>query len=90
MPVALATLLGMEFSAYSPDYHDLLSPLQPTFDDGVMGVNQRIRGINRLNNLPSPNLAYPVHRCKGKHGKYCTQYPLLHDGKSGYNQIATI
>lgn len=80
MPVVLATLPGINLAAYSPEYHDLLIPLQPQFDDAVMDVNHRIRGINRLNNLHTLNLAYPVHRCKGKRGKYRSQYSLLHDG----------
>lgn len=80
MPVALATLPGIHFATYSPEYHDLLSPLQSSFDNVIVEVNHRIRGLNRLNNLPTPNLAYPIHRCKGKRGKYRTQYSLLRDG----------
>lgn len=80
MPVVLATVPGMDFAVYSPEYYDLLLPLQSSFDEAVTEINLRIRGINRLNNLSTLNLAYPVHRCKGKHGKYRTQYTLLHDG----------
>lgn len=78
MPVALATLPGIDLAVYSPEY--LLRSLQSSFDDPVREVNLRILGINRLNNLQPLNLAYPVHRCKGKHGKYRTQYTLLYDG----------
>lgn len=79
MPVVLATLPGIDLAAYSPEYHNLLSLLQSLVDDVVMSVNLRIRGINRLNNLRTLNLAYPVHRCKGKCGKYRSQYSLLHE-----------
>lgn len=80
MPVVLASLPGMDLAAYSPDYRDLLLPLQDSIDNAITEINLRIRGINRLNNLQTLNLAYPVHRCKGRNGRYRTQYSLLFDG----------
>lgn len=80
LPVVLATLPGMDLTRYSPEYHELLAPLQHIFDDAITSINKQIRGINRLNNLRSLNLAYPVHWCKGKRGLYRNQYSLLHDG----------
>lgn len=79
-PVILATLAGMDFSAYSPNYADLLHPLQKSFNKAVIEVNGQIRGINRLASLDTINLAYPIHRCKGKGGRYATQFSYLHDG----------
>lgn len=79
-PVILASLPGMDLSAYSPGYRDLLSPLQASLDTAITKINLRIRGLNRLNNVRTLNLAYPIHRCKGKNGRYRTQYSLLFDG----------
>lgn len=79
-PVVMASLPGMDLATYSPDYCDLLSPFQSSLDEAIRQINLRIRGINRLNNLYTLNLSYPVHRCKGKHGRYRTQYSLLADG----------
>lgn len=79
-PVVLASLPGMDLSAYSPEYRELLFPLQASLDTAITKINLRIRGLNRLNNVQTLNLAYPVHRCKGKNGRYRTQYSLLFDG----------
>lgn len=80
VPAVLSTIAGMEFSKYSPDYADLLCSIQRDFNQAVIQVNHRIRGINRLANLNTLNLAYPVHRCKGRRGRYTTQYSFLFDG----------
>lgn len=80
VPSSLATLAGMNLGVYSPAYHDLLSHFQPMLDGSMVEINKRIRGINRLTNNPTLDLAYPVHRCKGRSGHYRTQYSLLHDG----------
>lgn len=79
-PVILASLPGMDLAVYSPEYCDLLTPLQASIDNAITKINLRIRGINRLNNVHTLNLAYPVHRCKGKNGRYRTQYSLFSDG----------
>lgn len=78
-PVIMSTIAGMDFAKYSPDYADLLCPLQQNFNKAVVQINNQIRGINRLADLTTVNLAYPVHRCNGR-GRYATQYLLLHDG----------
>lgn len=70
IPVVLASLPGMDLSAYSPDYRDLLTPLQATLDTAITMINLRVRGMNRLNNAQTLNLAYPVHRCKGKNANF--------------------
>lgn len=86
-PVILATIAGMDFAKYSPEYSELLQPLQRGFNNAVLEINKRIRGINRLANLETVNLAYPVHRCKGGRGRYCSQYSLLFDGLHPSNQL---
>lgn len=80
IPLVLATLPGMDLVKYSPDYNELLAPFQPALDEAVTTINKQIRGINRLNGIHTLNLAYPVHRCKGKGGHYRNQYSLLLDG----------
>lgn len=80
IPLVIATFPGMDLVSYAPEYADLLSPLQDLIDQAVTCINKRIRGINRLNDTHTLNLAYPVHRCKGKGGLYRNQYSLLSDG----------
>lgn len=80
IPIVVATFPGIDLVSYSPEYTDLLSPLQEVIDQAVVDINKRIRGINRLNETQTLNLAYPVHRCKGKMGLYRNQYSLLSDG----------
>lgn len=79
-PVIMSMLAGMDLAKYSPEYADLLRPLQKSFNNAVVQVNNQIRGINRLVELSTINLAYPVHRCKGGKGRYATQYSFLYDG----------
>lgn len=80
IPVVLATLPGMDLVRYSPDYSELLAPFQPALDEAITIINKQIRDINRLNGTFTLNLAYPIHRCKGKGGHYRNQYSLLLDG----------
>lgn len=79
-PVIMSTIAGLDLAKYSPDYADLLRPLQWNFNYAVTQINKQIRGINRLADLSTINLAYPVHRCKGGRGRYATQYSFLFDG----------
>lgn len=87
VPVILATLAGMELAKYSPSYAALLQPLQSDFNKAIIEINKQIRGINRLVNLDTINLAYPVHRCKGGGGRYTTQFSLLYDGLHPSEQL---
>lgn len=80
IPLVMATLPGMDLVSYSPDYADLLTSLQPHIDVAITEINKQVRGINRLNNIHTLNLAYPIHRCKGNGGYYRNQYTLLSDG----------
>lgn len=79
-PVALAMLSGLNLAAHSPSYHDLMYILQPCIDRAIPEINHQIRGINRLNNLYSPDLSSAVHRCTGHGGRYRTHYLQLIDG----------
>lgn len=79
-PVALAMLSGLNLAAYSPRYYDLMYILQPCIDRAIIEINHQIRGINRLNNLCSPDLSSAVHRCAGHGGRYRTHYRQLYDG----------
>lgn len=79
-PVVIATIPGMNLINYSPAYWYGLLHLQPTLDRAIVELNRRIRGINRLNGHPTPNLAYPVHRCSGRRGRYYAHYSFLLDG----------
>lgn len=79
-PVALAMLSGLNLAAYSPRYYDLMYILQPCIDRAILEINHQIRGINRLNNLYSPDLSSAVHRCAGHGGRYRTHYSQLYDG----------
>lgn len=51
MPVALATLSGMNLSQYSPRLHNFLYTYQPIIDQAIVEINHQIRGINRMNSL---------------------------------------
>lgn len=79
-PTILATIPGMDFAKYSPEYADILTPIQSSFNHAVVEINSRIRGITRLVNLDTVNLAYPVYRCKGGGGRYTTQFSFFYDG----------
>lgn len=87
VPVVLSTLAGMDLAKYSPGYASLLHPLQRDFNKVLLEINNQIRGINRLENLDTINLAYPVHRCKGGGGRYTTQFSLLYDGLHPSEQL---
>lgn len=80
IPVAFATLPGMSLSAYAPQMEYRLAPLQGILDDAVIEINRRICGLNRLRYLNTPDLAYPVHRCVGRRGRYYSHYSFLYDG----------
>lgn len=80
MPVALATLSGMNLSQYSPSLHHFLYTYQPIIDQAIVQINHQIRGINRLNSLRSADLSSAVNRCAGHHGRYRTHYSYLYDG----------
>lgn len=49
-PVVMSTIAGMDLGwiKYSPNYADLLRPLQRNFNYAVTQVNNQIRGINKL------------------------------------------
>lgn len=80
MPIALATLSGLCLSQYSPLLYDFLYTYQPIVDQAIPQINHRVRGINRMNNLRSPDLSSAVNHCVGRRGRYRTHYPLLFDG----------
>lgn len=86
-PAILATVPGMNFATYSPEYADILTPIQGSFNRSVVEINSRIRGINRLANLDTVNLAYPVYRCKGGGGRYTTQFSYFYDGLHPTEQL---
>lgn len=80
MPVAVASLSGMHLSRYSPSYPYNLHHMQRTLDYAITRINLRIRGINRLNSLFTPDLSSAVHRCAGRGGTYRSHYSHLPDG----------
>lgn len=80
VPVALASMAGMDLVNYSPWYYDRLYPLQPTIDMATIRINLQIRGINRANCLFTPDLSSATNRCSGKGGRYRTHYTQLPDG----------
>lgn len=69
VPVVVATLPGMNLATYAPMLERRLTPLQPILDGAIVEINRRIRGLNRIRNLNTPDLAYPVHRCVGRRGR---------------------
>lgn len=86
IPAILATIPGMNFAIYSPEYADILTSIQGSFNRSVVEINSRIHGINRLANLGTVNLAYPVYRCKGG-GRYTTQFSYFYDGLHPTEQL---
>lgn len=80
IPVIIPTLCGMDLSAYAPLMWYRLLPLQRTLDNAVVEINRRIRGLNRVRGYNTPDLAYPVHRCVGRRGRYYSHYLWLADG----------
>lgn len=80
MPVAIASLSGMHLNHYSPTYQFATHYMQRTLDFAITRINLRIRGINRLNSLYTPDLSSAVHRCAGRGGTYRSHYSHLPDG----------
>lgn len=80
IPIYVATIPGMNLINYSPSVWYQLFPLQEPLDRAMFEINRRIRGLNRFYGLRTPNLAYPVHRCTGRGGRYYSHYGWLWDG----------
>lgn len=80
VPISIASLVGARLVSYSPGYWRRLYRLQPLVDTAILQINNRIRGINRLNNLRTLDLSSQVHRCMGHGGRYRTRYVHLYDG----------
>lgn len=80
IPVALASVTGIDLVGYSPLYYGKLFRWQPLIDETIVMLNNRIRGLNRMNGLRTPDLSSDVHRCSGHGGRYRTHYIHLHDG----------
>lgn len=80
VPLVIATIPGIDLVKYSPHAWFRLLPLQPMLDSSIIEINRQIRGLNRMRGLSTINLAYPVHRCVGRGGKYFAHYALLWDG----------
>lgn len=80
VPICIATIPGMDLINYSPAVWYRLLPLQGILDTAMFEINRRIRGLNRSFGQHTPNLAYPVHRCAGKGGRYYSHYSWLIDG----------
>lgn len=79
-PVVIASIPGMCLINYAPAVWYNLIDLQPILDEAMVELNRQIRGLNRMNGFPTPNLAYPVHRCAGNRGRYYAHYAFLVDG----------
>lgn len=79
-PVVIASIPGMCLINYSPAVWYNLINLQPILDSTMVELNRQIRGLNRMNGFPTPNLSYPVHRCAGNRGRYYAHYAHLVDG----------
>lgn len=80
MPVAMASLSGIHLNRYSPAYPIAPRHVQYTINHIITRINLRIRGINRLNSLYTPDLSSAVHRCAGRGGTYRSHYSHLPDG----------
>lgn len=80
IPVTMASLAGIDLVNYSPHYFGKLFRLQPLMDESIVILNNRIRGLNRMNGLRTPDLSSDVHRCSGHGGRYRTHYIHLYDG----------
>lgn len=81
MPVAIASISGMHLARYSPHFaSSSLYHMQRTMNYAITRINLRIRGINRLNSLYTPDLSSAVHRCAGRGGTYRSHYSHLPDG----------
>lgn len=79
-PITIPSLVGVRLVSYSPHFWRSLYRLQPIIDTAILQVNNRIRGINRLNNMRTIDLSSHVHRCVGHGGRYRTRYIHLRDG----------
>lgn len=86
VPVALASMAGMDLVKYSPWHYDKLYHLQPLIDLATVRINLQIRGINRSNSLLTPDLSSATNRCCGRGGRYRSHYTYLIDGlHPGFN-----
>lgn len=90
MPVALATLSGIDLPKYAPQYQYAVFRYQPIIDRAIIAINYQVRGVNRLNSLCSPDLSSAVHRCVGRRGRYRTHYTHLYDGLHPGYHLRTI
>lgn len=80
IPMCIATIPGMNLINYSPMMWYRVLPLQETLDLSMFEINRRIRGLNRRYGHSTLNVAYPVHRCGGRGGRYHSHYGWLVDG----------
>lgn len=80
IPVAVASLSGIDLVNYSPLYYGKLYTMQPQIDHAIVDLNRLIRGLNRRNGVRTPDLSSDVHRCSGNGGRYRTHYIHLFDG----------
>lgn len=80
VPLVIATIPGIDLIKYSPQVWFKLLPFQPLIDSSIIEINRQIRGLNRQRGMATLNLAYPVHRCVGRGGKYYAHYAFLWDG----------
>lgn len=80
IPVAIASVAGIDLVNYSPQFYGKLFYMQPMIDESIIMLNNRIRGLNRMNGLRTPDLSSDVHRCSGNGGRYRTHYVHLYDG----------
>lgn len=87
IPVYIATIPGMNLISYSPSIWYRLLPLQGILDTAMFEINRRIRGLNRKYEQRTLNLAYPIHRCAGKGGRYYSHYSWLIDGLHPNHQL---
>lgn len=79
-PIIYSTLAGLHLNHYANNDSDNLFHLQPIIDTAIPLINIIIKRVNGWNGLPTVDLAYSIHRAKGRGGKYRTRYCRLSDG----------
>lgn len=80
IPIMYSTIAGIHLGRYASSDSEDFYYLQPTIDIAIPLINIIIKRVNEWNGMPTMDLAYSIHRAKGRGGRYRTRYCRLSDG----------
>lgn len=79
VPIIYIPVVGVHLMKYSGN-DDSVFCYQPVIDQSIPLINIIIKRTNKLNGLPTPEIANTIHHCHGRRGRYRTRYSRLFDG----------